>query len=263
MNRIQKTFHNNNKAFVAYLTAGQKGLEYSLQSSLAIIEAGADILEIGIPFSDPIADGPVIQKAMEDALERKTTPEDVFSLVSKIREINHEIPIVLFSYLNPIIKKSDEFFKEAANAGADALLIVDMPLEESKNIHEKCFKNGLELIFIISPSTPKKRISKITKQAGGFLYYVCRKGTTGMKSELPEGFENKVREIKSISKLPVIAGFGISTREMAEQVTTVADGFVVGSYFVNAMGNSISQKDLTESAKSIKPCSYIYSVSGN
>ncbi|MEI6055677.1 MAG: tryptophan synthase subunit alpha [Lentisphaerota bacterium] len=252
MNRIEKVFKDNKKAFVAYLTAGHKGIEYSLESSIAMIDGGVNILEIGIPFSDPIADGPVIQKAMQDALERKTSTDDVFSLVSKIRKYDKDVPIVLFSYLNPILKIGNVFYEKASKAGADGVLVVDMPLEESKSINEECEKAGLELIFIISPSTPKKRIKEITKHAGGFLYYVCRKGTTGMKSQLPEGFAEKIEEIKSSSKLPVVAGFGISSKSMSDEVTKYADGFVVGSYLVDAMEKQIEKKELTELVRKLR-----------
>lgn len=251
MNRFKKVFMTNKKAFVGYLTAGHKGIEYCLDSAAAMIEGGVNILEIGIPFSDPIADGPVIQKAMQDALGRKTSIDDVFLLVSRIREHDKDIPIVLFSYLNPILKIGLDFYAKASEAGADGVLIVDMPLEESKAIHEECSKAGLELIFIISPSTPKKRMKDITKHAGGFLYYVCRKGTTGMKSQLPEDFAEKIQEIKSLSKLPVAAGFGISSKIMADKVVEYADGFVVGSYLVDAMEKGIDKKELTELVKKL------------
>lgn len=252
MNRIENIFKKNKKVFVAYLTAGHKGIEYSFESAIAMIEGGVNILEIGIPFSDPIADGPVIQKAMQDALQRKTSINDVFSLVGKIREHDKNVPIVLFSYLNPILKIGLDFYIKAAKAGADAILIVDMPLEESKKIHQKCKDSALELIFIISPSTPKKRIKEIIKHAGGFLYYVCRKGTTGMKSQLPEGFAEKIEEIKSSSKLPVVAGFGISSKSMADEVLQYADGFVVGSYLVDAMQKGIGKDELTSITRNLR-----------
>ena len=253
MNRISRVFADGRKAFVGYLTAGHKGIEYSFKSSLAMIKGGVDILEIGIPFSDPVADGPVIQKAMQDSLGRKTSFEDVFNLVKRIRVEKSDVPIVLFSYLNPIMKIGSDFYRKTAESGADALLIVDMPLEESEAIHSKCREFGLELIFIISPSTPKKRIKKIVKRAGGFLYYVCRKGTTGIKSSLPEGFEEKIKEIKSVSNLPVVGGFGISTKEMAEQIAKETDGSVVGSFFVSAMENMISEDEISALAKTLKP----------
>lgn len=251
MNRFDKVFKSREKVFVAYLTAGHKGIEYSFESAIAMIEGGVNILEIGVPFSDPIADGPVIQKAMQEALERKTSIDDVFSLVGKIRNYDKDIPIVLFSYLNPILKIGRDFYTKASKAGADGILIVDMPLEESKKIHQKCKDSALELIFIISPSTPKKRIKEITKHAGGFLYYVCRKGTTGMKSQLPEDFAEKIKEIKSSSKLPVVAGFGISSKSMADEVIQYADGFVVGSYLVEAMQKGIGKDELTSITRNL------------
>ncbi len=252
MSRFDKAFNKNEKVFVAYLTAGHKGIEYSLDTSIALIEGGVNILEIGMPFSDPIADGPVIQKAMQDALKRKTSVEDVFSLVNKIRAYDKEIPIVLFSYLNPILTIGESFYIKAAKAGADGVLIVDMPLEESKNIHQECKKSGLELIFIISPSTSPERIKEINKHAGGFLYYVCRKGTTGMKNQLPEGFSSKIKEIKSLSKLPVVAGFGISSKSIVREVTEYADGYVVGSYIVDVMEKDASKDELTAMLKKLK-----------
>lgn len=252
VNRFEDIFKDSKKAFVAYLTAGHKGIDYSFDSAVAMLDGGVNILEIGIPFSDPIADGPVIQKAMQDALQRNTTIEDVFRLVKKMREHDKDVPIVLFSYLNPILKLGKEFYTKAAKAGADALLIVDMPLEESTKIHHECKNSGLELIFIISPSTPLERIKEISRHAGGFLYYVCRKGTTGMKSQLPEGFGAKIKEIKSLSKLPLVSGFGISCKSMVDEVTKHADGFVIGSYFVDSMEKEISQNELSYLTKKLK-----------
>lgn len=253
MSRIENLFRSNEKAFVGYLTAGHKGIDASLGYSLAMIDGGVNILEIGFPFSDPIADGPVIQKAMQDALERNTSGKDVFALIREIRRRNNHVPIVLFTYLNPVMKAGEAFYSEASKAGADALLIVDLPMEESRSIHKLCKGNGLELIFIISPSTSVKRIKKISGLAGGFLYYVCRKGTTGMKSELPEGFDDKIKEIKSSSSMPVVAGFGISSRSMAEEVLKYADGFVVGSFFVSHIEKGCTGKELSDMAKNLKP----------
>lgn len=239
--------------FIAYLTAGQKGLDFSIQAALALVKGGVDILEIGVPFSDPIADGPVIQNAANESLKLGTTIFDVLELIKKIRKQTN-VPIILFSYYNPILQaESKRFFQVAKDVGVDGILVVDLPLEEAAGFEENCRKVGVDPIFIIAPSTPKKRIKLISKHARRFLYYACRKGTTGMQSGLPSGFKEKIQEIKSVVSLPVVTGFGIASCESAQKVVKYADGFVVGSLFVDAIAKGASAKKLTELAKQIDP----------
>lgn len=239
--------------FIAYLTAGQKSLNFSLQAALALIKGGVDVLEIGVPFSDPVADGPVIQNAMNDALEKGTNIFDVLELVKKIRA-KSQIPIILFTYYNPVLQaENKKFFQYAKSAGIDGILVVDLPLEESAQLEQNCKRAGINPIFVISPSTPKERIKLIAKHGKGFLYYACRKGITGMKGGLPAGFKDKIQEIKSLVSLPVVAGFGIASQESARKVIKYADGFVVGSFFVDAIAKNCSAKKLTELAKQIDP----------
>lgn len=306
MNKIQKVFEKG-PAFVGYLTAGQRGLDYSLHAALALVDGGVDILEIGVPFSDPVADGIVIQEAMLDALKKNVSIMDVLQLIKKIR--NHSsIPIILFSYYNPILQAestlntsrfselaqvdpsslgiplgaeerttgvymdinedcerrrqqrgkpkcegSNIFFQQAKDAGVDGILIVDLPLEESAEYTLKCAKFKIAPIFVIAPSAKPERIKTISKKAQGFLYYACRKGTTGMKNDLPDNFSNQIQLIKGQCKLPVVAGFGVSSKKIAKEIISSADGFVVGSLFVDAIQKGMSPEQLKQLAITIDP----------
>lgn len=226
MSRISKAFANKN-AFVGYLTAG----DATEKHFLSLVNIGVNVLEIGIPFSDPVADGPTIQKAMERALSAGTTPEKVLHLVKEVRR-ETEVAIILFTYFNPIQRDLKGFLRKAKQAGADGILIVDLPLEEATQYRSHCKELGLAPIFVIAPSTPPERIAQINKAAEGFLYYACRKGTTGARSGLPEDLPEKIAQIRRQSTLPIAVGFGISNRETANEILKIADGFVVGSYFV-------------------------------
>ncbi|WP_423063986.1 tryptophan synthase subunit alpha [Candidiatus Paracoxiella cheracis] len=251
MNRITEQFKHK-PAFVGYLTVGDGGLQRTYDSALALVAGGVDILEVGVPFSDPVADGPTIQQASQRALDNGTTLKDVLDLIKKLRkQVN--IPIILFSYYNPLIQAGNEFYRRAKEASVDGCLVVDLPLEEADNHEAACTEVGIDPIFLISPSTPKERIEKINQHAKGMLYYVSRKGTTGMKSTLPGDFQQKIQNIKSLTHLPVVAGFGISNRDMAADVLQQADGFVIGSLFVKAVADGMSPSDLTQLAKSIDP----------
>ena len=235
------------KHFVGYLTAGDGGIQKSVDYALALIDGGITMLEIGVPFSDPIADGPVIQRAMTRALSVGTTLKDIIYLTTEIRK-HSDIPLILFSYLNPLLSaQNTDFFIHAKLAGINSILIVDCPIENSQLNH------SLEPIYVITPNTRTERIQQLDTAGKGFLYYACRKGTTGIKSELPNDFAENIKLIKSHAQLPVIAGFGISTRKMAAQVLEHADGFVVGSLFVKAIEDGITPEKLTNLARNLKP----------
>ncbi len=252
MNRIGKIFKQG-PAFVGYITAGHRGLDYSIEAALALIEGGVNILEVGVPFSDPIADGPVIQNASNHSLRIGINIFDVLELIKKIR-CRTETPIVLFSYFNPILQVDKKgIYRLAKECGVDGILVVDLPLEESELHIKKCKDNSIAPIFIIAPSTKTERIKLIDNSGRGFLYYACRSGTTGMRHFLPSGFARKMKNIKKETHLPVVAGFGISTKEDAEEVIKHADGFVVGSFFVNAIENGAAPEELKELAKKIDP----------
>jgi tryptophan synthase alpha chain len=252
MNRIQQIFKNG-PAFVGYLTAGDGGVECTFDAAMALIAGGVNILEIGVPFSDPIADGPVIQRAAARALENNLSLEDMLALIKKLRA-HTDIPLILFSYLNPILKAVEkDFLTKAKQAGLDGILLVDCPYEEAKEIHQQCIKNHLAPIYVVTPTTSVDRLKHINKYGSGFLYYACRKGTTGVRNAMPEDMSDKLREIKAISHHPVVVGFGISNKEMAAEVLQHADGFVVGSLFVKALEDGMSFSDLTVMAKNLLP----------
>ncbi|MCP5506370.1 MAG: tryptophan synthase subunit alpha [Chlamydiales bacterium] len=250
MSRIAKCFEGK-KPFIGYITAGDGGMARTLDVARALVEGGVDLLEVGIPFTDPVADGPVIQQAMTRSLEEGTTPEKVLDFVKAFRK-ESEVPIVLFSYFNPLFVGGKSFLEKAAKVGVDGILVVDLSLEEGEDYMNEVKRVGIDPIFLISPSTPQERIKKIAERGRGFLYYVCRKGTTGVKQGFPEDLEEKVKGIKACSALPVAIGFGIATKEMAKRAMEVADGCVVGSVLVEAIGQGKSSAELTQLAQGIK-----------
>ncbi len=253
MNRIEKLFATKS-AFVGYLTAGDGGIERTLQAALALIAGGVNLLEIGIPFSDPVADGPVIQRAMQRALSSGTSLQDILWLVKQIRQ-HSDVPLVLFSYFNPILAAlKNNFLQQAKAAGVDGVLIVDLPFELGQEYFAQCAAEKIAPILVISPTTNAARIRKIAQKSRGFLYYACRKGTTGMREGLPEDFAEKLTQIKSCVKLPVVVGFGLSDKKTTAAVLDHADGFVVGSFFVKAMEEGADADALTKLAASINPC---------
>ena len=250
--RIAASFARS-KAFVAYVTAGDGGLKQTLDAALALIDAGVTILEIGVPFSDPVADGPVIQRAAARSLAAGTTLPAILDLVAELRH-RTDIPLILFTYLNPIFRiLQTDFFQKAQQAGIDGLLVVDCPLEEMTPLLQPCAQHGLAPIFVATPTTPEQRIQQLDQLGQGFLYYACRKGTTGVRAQLPEDFTTKMQALKAQVTLPVVVGFGIASREAASQVLEDADGVVVGSLFVEALEKGMPFKALQRLAMQINP----------
>ena len=247
-----KTLFAHQKVCIAYLTAGDGGAERTINAALALIEGGVHLLELGIPFSDPIADGSVIQQGTVRALQGGTHLKQVLEIMQALRK-KTDIPLILFSYYNRILAASTsfDFFKEASEAGADGLLIVDCPFEESYAGKQKCGEHQLAFIHVVTPSTSMERLAIINKHAQGFLYYACRKGTTGVRSGLPDDFSQKIAALKSETSLPVVVGFGISDHATAQQVLGAVDGVVVGSLFVKALAEGADAKKLTALAKTI------------
>lgn len=224
-------------AFIGYIVAGDGGIDYSIEAALALEAGGVDLLELGIPFTDPVADGPAIQKGMERALKGGMTPDKVLELVKRLRH-KTKIPIVLMSYFNPIMQGGKDFLRRAKEAGVGGILIVDLPFEEKEFRVEE-----LDQIFLITPSTTEERMRQIAKGSRGFIYYAIQKGTTGARDSLPEGVKENIQKIKQIASIPVCAGFGIANRESAQQVLSCADGFIVGSAFVDAMEKRLPPKN--------------------
>ena len=232
-NRIFKKFSvfidKREKALVGFVTAGDPTLDRSLEVARAVIEGGADIVELGVPFSDPTADGPVIQRASARALAAGVNIEAVLGIVRKLRR-DSEVPIVLFSYYNPIHAYGPAaFLRDAAAAGADGLLVVDLPPEEEAELGDG---RGLDRIRLVAPTTPPERIERIAAGAAGFLYLVSKTGVTGSEGIDMSEVRQQVIRIRAASPLPVCVGFGISTPESAATAAAIADGVVVGSALV-------------------------------
>lgn len=240
------------KAFVGYLTAGQISLEHTVASALALIDGGVDILEMGVPFSDPIADGPVIQEAMTNALNQPNAMRDIFAAVRAIKQ-QRDQPIVLFSYLNPLLAGGlSPTLAAAEQAGVDGLLVIDMPIDQLA-AHTRSATQTIAPIGVISPSTSHKRMAQIAAHADGFLYYVCRHGTTGIKNSLPADYPRIMAQIQAQAEQPVVCGFGIGNSGLAKAALEHADGFVVGSAFIQAIASGASPADLKQLTQQIDP----------
>ena len=230
MSRIYKAFENK-KAFIAFLTAGDPDYETSLANFKAVLDAGADLIEVGIPFSDPIAEGPVIQEADIRALSGGMTTDKVFELVKELRR-DYDTPIVFMTYANPVFHYgTDRFFKNASEAGADGIIIPDCPFEERHEFDETAEKYGMDFISMIAP-TSENRIKEIAAQAKGFIYVVSSLGVTGVRSEIKTDLGSIMKAIKEVTDTPAAVGFGISTPKQAKKVCEVADGAIVGSAMV-------------------------------
>jgi tryptophan synthase alpha chain len=234
-NRIETRFNDlrkrNEKALVAFLSAGDPDIKTSLKIIESMCKAGLDIMELGIPFSDPTADGPVIQRSSARALENGVSIKTVLEMTSKIRAFS-DIPIILFTYYNPIHSYGAKaFYNDAFSAGADGTLIVDLPPEESDEMTSKWPGNELALIRLVAPTTPRERMKKIASSASGFIYLVSKTGVTGSDGINTDDIAVHAKLLRSATKLPICVGFGISTPEDVKKIAHHADGIVIGSAF--------------------------------
>ncbi len=237
MSRLTDCFANlaqaNKKALIPYLTAGDPEPSFTVPLMHAMVEAGADVLELGVPFSDPMAEGPVIQHAMERALLHQVSLRDVIDMVATFRQRDSVTPVLLMGYLNPVeIMGYEEFVTAALNAGVDGVLLVDLPPEEAGALLEPAKAQGLDTVFLVSPTTTDQRVEKITNVSSGFVYYVSLKGVTGAGHLDVAAVQARVEQIKQHSNLPVGVGFGIKDAQSARQIAEVADAVVVGSALV-------------------------------
>ena len=248
MNRIVERFtrlsHERKKGFVVYIGAGDPNLEATRQLALAFDKLGVDVLELGVPFSDPLADGLVNQLAAQRGLESGTTPPRVLETVAAIRK-ESQIPIVLYIYFNLIHRRGvEQFIRDAAIAGVDGLLVLDLPPEESENYEALMRQAGLCNIYLVAPTTPEDRIELIVKRGAGFIYYVSREGVTGMQAKVADTITQMTAKIRAHTDLPIAVGFGISTPEQAKMVAANAEAVVVGSAIVDQIARHGKAPDL-------------------
>ncbi|EEF60183.1 tryptophan synthase subunit alpha [Pedosphaera parvula] len=248
MNRIVERFaglkNRGQKGFVVYIGAGDPNLEATRQLALAFDKIGVDVLELGVPFSDPLADGLVNQLAAQRGLESGTTPTKVLETIKSIRK-ESKIPLVLYIYFNLLHRHGfQKFIQDAAAAGVDGLLVLDLPPEESENYEAMMREAGLCVIYLVAPTTPDDRIGLIVKRGMGFIYYVSREGVTGMQTKVSDTISTMTAKIRAHTQLPIAVGFGISNPEQARAVAASAEAIVVGSAIVNQIAQHGKSPDL-------------------
>ena len=257
MNRIDKKLkalkNSGSKAFIAYITAGDQGLTATGKLVLALEGSGVDIVELGIPFSDPLADGPTIRAASQRALDAGANIGRIFNLVRDLRR-KTEIPIALMSYYNPVLKYGvGRFFKDCKSSGVDGVILPDLPYEESADIISFARKTGTDTIFLCAPTSTRERIKKIARNSRGFIYYISLTGVTGARKALSEDIAANINKIRSITDKPVAVGFGVSNAAQAAALARISDGVIVGSAIVKiiAKGGKLMIKDVSLFAKKL------------
>ena len=255
MSRIEQVFKDlkkqNKKALIPFITAGDPSADLTLKILNQMVKSGADMIEIGIPFSDPMADGPVIQRASERALANNVGIKKTFQIVKDFRSTNKTTPIILMGYANPIEAIGlDQFLTLCKDSDIDGVITVDYPPEESENYVKKLKEINVDAIFLLAPTTEKQRIEKIIKQASGFLYYVSLKGVTGAQNIDIDQVKGRVHEIKELTNLPVAVGFGVRDPETAKKVAEFSDAVVIGSRIIQEVESS-SEDNLIPNIASI------------
>ena len=257
MSRIAATFENlkqsGRKALVPFVTAGDPDPSITVKLMHALVEAGASMLELGVPFSDPMADGPVIQRASERALEHNVSMTDVLDMVKAFRLTNTDTPIILMGYLNPVeVMGYTKFATAAADAGVDGAIIVDMPPQEAGELVDVMKANQIDPIFLMSPTSTDERIKLITSAASGFVYYVSLKGVTGAATLDIQAVEDKLAQIRKHTDLPIGVGFGISDADKAQQMSKISDAVIVGSALVKQIeANSQDHEAILTAARKL------------
>jgi tryptophan synthase alpha chain len=248
--RIVQAFERAAKAkraaFIPFITAGDPTPAQTVALARALERAGADILELGVPFTDPIADGPTIQRAAERALAGGTTLSTVLQLVRDLR-YSSELPVVLFSYFNPLHAYGlARFAVDAAAAGVDGVLLTDVPVDEAAPVADQLRRVGIDLVLLVAPTSTRERVRAVRRLASGFVYFVARTGVTGARRFLPEGLEEQVKTVRKLAKSKVVVGFGVSTPEQVASVSQYADGVVVGSALVERIAELGQSGSLVE-----------------
>ncbi|SMB90444.1 tryptophan synthase, alpha chain [Desulfonispora thiosulfatigenes DSM 11270] len=265
MNRIDQTFKKlasqNKKALIPYVSVGDPNLEFTERLVLKLAEEGADLIELGIPYSDPVADGPTIQKASARALSGGVTLEKIFSLILRLRE-KTQIPLIIMSYFNPIyVKGMENFTKKASASGIDGIIIPDLPVEEAGIFNELAKEQGIYLINLIAP-TSNKRIKKIVQNSKGFIYCVSSLGVTGARAGNFNNLETFLQNIRAETDLPLAVGFGVSTSEQAKNIAQYAEGVIIGSALINQIEKNIDQNYFNQEKALSDASSFIRDLKG-
>jgi len=247
MSRIKNCFESlkaqNKKALIPYITAGDPDPGDTVALAHALVESGANIIELGVPFSDPMADGPVIQRASERALAHHVSLHQVLDMVQEFRENDNDTPVVLMGYLNPVeVMGYETFAKAAADVGVDGVLTVDMPPEEAEDLGQALMDNGVDPIYLMAPTTSEERIQKICDAARGYVYYVSLKGVTGAASLNVQSVAEKMQQIRAKTSLPIGVGFGIKDASTAAKIAAVADAVVVGSALIQKIEQHMANR---------------------
>lgn len=246
------TIFQKRKPFIGYVLGGD--VEYTVECALALVQGGVDILEIGLPYSDPVADGPTIAKAHEKALRQGATSATLLEIGRRLR-LSTDIPMILMSYLNPLLKKGETYLYQLKQSGFDAVLTVDLPLPspEGEPLYRYLKTANLSPILLAAPTTTPERLAQMAPYVEGFLYYACQKGTTGIRTSLAEDFSEQIEKIRKTIPHPIAAGFGIADRQSAKAALQAADGFIVGSAFVKLMEEKCPPIELKQLAEAIDP----------
>lgn len=250
MSRIARTFARlkakGRRGFIPFITAGDPDLETTYKLLIELTDAGATLIELGVPFSDPVADGPVIQRASERALSQSFGLEEILNLVTRFRE-QSQVPLILFSYFNPLLQFGPErLSREAARAGVDGLLVTDLVPEEAEEFSATLRAQSLDVIFLVAPTSTDERLRLVAERATGFIYAVSRAGVTGARDDLSREAETLVARVRRFSNLPVAVGFGISSAAQVREVWRYADAAVVGSAIVAEIERLSGQEDLAK-----------------
>jgi tryptophan synthase alpha chain len=259
MNRIDKKFKelkkNKQKALIIFITAGFPDLKTTKSLTIKFAELGVDLLELGIPFSDPIADGPIIQNASNYALKNKVSLKSILNLVKDLRK-NIDIPLILMGYYNPIFTYGvGKFIKEAKMSGVDGVIIPDLPLEENLELERECRKSGLDNILLVAPTTSLKRMKTIACLAQGFIYYISITGITGIRKKLPEEIFSQIKQLHRFTKKPICVGFGISNPKQAKKISNYADGVIIGSAVIKIINDNLgNNKKIIERTSKLVKC---------
>jgi len=242
--RIKKVFASNKKKLITFVTGGDPDIDSSNKILETIEKNGADIIEIGMPFSDPMADGPIIQLSSKRAIKRGVTLDNIFSICKKLRSNNDEIPIILMGYYNVIYNYGvKNFVNSCKSNGVDGLIVVDLQPEEDPDLLIEIKSSNINLIRLITPTTNNDRLNKILENASGFLYYVTITGITGQKEVNIKELDNSIRNIRKFTELPIVAGFGINNKKQVSEVCRICDGAVVGSSLVKIIENNLNDFD--------------------